>query len=601
MKLKCKIVLRLALCAVLIGGGAQAASVSFQSLDQRDFDTNNLTVKGRHSTYYYDLIRDGGAVGNGTTSDDAALDRAISFCQSNNAELWIPPAPVAYVITNVHVVSNTITMRGSGGQMYVSGQTPWTHCTFLCPSNNSFLRVDGVSGRNGQASDQYHFEGFNILGSANNNGTYGIWLGTFNPSDSDISQIIGVGVSNMQTGFIISNASNFKISSCAPGRCGTGIDISGLYNSGIVECMQVSYNKNFGIHLHGGTVDLHAVELANLSGSTNIAWTDGGGTLNMVGCNIETQDAVNSAIVCDKNAHGNLNLIGCHMQDDTGTGPTTYSVEIHDTVGDLTAVNLYTCQLQIQSTTNNAQIMEDTTLYDGSFLGSDVMNFGSGSVKVFCVRPGGSWRPEYHQHPFAASVTDVTSVSAATVPTAFVVQVNPQTDEKFMHAVELADGSFSWINLIQYWNDTVRGGGIAGYTDGSSASSGKIGEVLTNGLSLVNATSLSTGTALNVTNISLTAGDWDVTGVVGFNAGGTTTITAEAAGLTTTSATLPGLDTGAAIELAESLTGGVDNTIAMPVTRFNISSTTTVYLVAKSSFGVSTMKAYGFMRARRVR
>lgn len=141
--------------------------------------------------------------------------------------------------------------------------------------------------------------------------------------------------------------------------------------------------------------------------------------------------------------------------------------------------------------------------------------------------------------------------------------------------------------------------GVVGTTGADNASAGSWGEYTSANASGV---SLSTGVVSNITSLSLTAGDWDVTGQVAWLAAATTVLTQVAVGINTTSATLPTTVSGFGTSI---LTGSLGtNTIpaqsVMP-TRINVSTTTTVYLVASANFTTSTCTANGFIRARRVR
>jgi hypothetical protein len=141
-------------------------------------------------------------------------------------------------------------------------------------------------------------------------------------------------------------------------------------------------------------------------------------------------------------------------------------------------------------------------------------------------------------------------------------------------------------------------GGIIGTTTNNNANSGSVGEYLT---ATNSGTSLTNATSANIASISLTAGDWDVTG---FNttvpAGGTIT-TSAAQGLTTTSATFPTANTGSFTNIPGSSGAGVVVVGQVGPVRFSLSTTTTVFLVANCNFSGGTMTANGFIRARRIR
>lgn len=145
---------------------------------------------------------------------------------------------------------------------------------------------------------------------------------------------------------------------------------------------------------------------------------------------------------------------------------------------------------------------------------------------------------------------------------------------------------------------------VLGTATNDSAPAGYVGEFVSSQVLQGSAVSLSTGVAANVTSISLTAGDWDVRGVIGFIPGATTNITSVAGGVSSTSATNQSIANGGAqqqfgssglVPTANSLT------LTPLVTRFSLASTTTIFLVANAGFTVSTLGAFGLITARRVR
>lgn len=149
---------------------------------------------------------------------------------------------------------------------------------------------------------------------------------------------------------------------------------------------------------------------------------------------------------------------------------------------------------------------------------------------------------------------------------------------------------------------------IKGTPTNDNAIAGDVGELITSTVASASAVSLTSTTAANVTSISLTAGDWDVDGVVDFNLAASTNVTVYNAAISLTSATLPtqpggsglGTDPITVINQAAQVPGGLV-VVATPTVRVSLAATTTVYLVASSTFTVSTNAAYGTIRARRVR
>lgn len=132
--------------------------------------------------------------------------------------------------------------------------------------------------------------------------------------------------------------------------------------------------------------------------------------------------------------------------------------------------------------------------------------------------------------------------------------------------------------------------GIVGVTDASSASSGKVGELISSTVGSGSAVTFVSGTAKDITSISLSAGDWDVFSNATVANG---TITAAEWWSSTTSATLP--DSSLYSIGGSNFSGG-----ASPYIQVNVASTTTVYLSARL-VGSGTLKACGGIFARRVR
>lgn len=147
---------------------------------------------------------------------------------------------------------------------------------------------------------------------------------------------------------------------------------------------------------------------------------------------------------------------------------------------------------------------------------------------------------------------------------------------------------------------------VKGVTDGSDAAAGMVGELMDSFIPQGSAINLTTAVAVNVTSLNLTAGDWDVFGIVAYFGGATTIVTEAAASVSTTSATLATdgtLGRAFLIPASASYTPFSTNDIMQqcgPV-RVSVSATTTVYLVGRLKFTTSTATAYGELRARRVR
>lgn len=138
---------------------------------------------------------------------------------------------------------------------------------------------------------------------------------------------------------------------------------------------------------------------------------------------------------------------------------------------------------------------------------------------------------------------------------------------------------------------TATTGQIPGTATNDNANAGNVGEIIDSGVVTIT-TSLSNGTAVNCTSISLTAGDWDVNGTIGFTGAASTTVQGIAAGISTTTATLPanssiGLQV-LAFSSAQAIFVTRNPAISAGPVRVTVSGTTTVFLVGRLDFGVST-------------
>lgn len=139
--------------------------------------------------------------------------------------------------------------------------------------------------------------------------------------------------------------------------------------------------------------------------------------------------------------------------------------------------------------------------------------------------------------------------------------------------------------------------GIVGTTAVANATAGNLGETISSLVATGSAVSLTTATAANVTSISLTAGDWWVQSSTSFKET-VATASARSAGISTTSATLPTDGSEGNCGVQSTLTTEV-NSITNNWKRVNVSSTTTVYLVASANFSAGTVAAYGSLIALR--
>ena len=146
--------------------------------------------------------------------------------------------------------------------------------------------------------------------------------------------------------------------------------------------------------------------------------------------------------------------------------------------------------------------------------------------------------------------------------------------------------------------------GIVGTTTNNNANALSVGEYVSGTLAVGSATSLSTGTAKTIISISLTAGDWDVaaTGYILPAAG--TQVASVASSISQTNNTLDTANGSIVVNALGNMvvaTFSTEHGVPVVPVRISLAGTTTIYLVMSATFSVSTMTAYGNIRARRVR
>jgi hypothetical protein len=140
---------------------------------------------------------------------------------------------------------------------------------------------------------------------------------------------------------------------------------------------------------------------------------------------------------------------------------------------------------------------------------------------------------------------------------------------------------------------------IQGVTSGAAGTAGFVGESITAQVLEGSAVSMPTGTTTNITSISLTAGSWLVLGNATVNPAGSAAGEAVQFAINNTSATLPVTAFNTRILCAPTSSNAVGGPV--PMRLFNLSVTTTIYLVGNSSHATGTSVGYGNITGIRIR
>lgn len=127
-----------------------------------------------------------------------------------------------------------------------------------------------------------------------------------------------------------------------------------------------------------------------------------------------------------------------------------------------------------------------------------------------------------------------------------------------------------------------------------------IGDTVVSTVASGSAVTLTTATPANVTSISVPPGKYAISGVINYN-GAITVSGPQLASVNTTSATIgnQGDNAVSAVWLATQVAAG-DVTLSVPSWILTVTTTTTVYLVAQTTFSGGTSKAYGRISAVRI-
>jgi hypothetical protein len=136
-------------------------------------------------------------------------------------------------------------------------------------------------------------------------------------------------------------------------------------------------------------------------------------------------------------------------------------------------------------------------------------------------------------------------------------------------------------------------GGTVGTTTSDNTNAGNVGEFMSSVITKASASAFTSTNVVNLTSITLSAGDWDVWGNVGLDG---TTATSIQGGISTTTGTLPNEE----FRCIFTVPSGANVAGAVPGVRQSVAGSTIVYMVI-SGTGTGTMHKWGGIYARRVR
>lgn len=157
-----------------------------------------------------------------------------------------------------------------------------------------------------------------------------------------------------------------------------------------------------------------------------------------------------------------------------------------------------------------------------------------------------------------------------------------------------ASGTYKNLTFNQYvhWY-------IGDTTGTANALTGNIGEYIESSILSGSAVALTTAVTASITSISLTAGDWELWGTGAFSFTGATAGYLQC-GISTSASTFLSTRYNTQITPVSAI-GTITNSFSIPRNRFQLTATTTLYLLHYATFSAGTVSGFGTIAARRIR
>jgi hypothetical protein len=158
-------------------------------------------------------------------------------------------------------------------------------------------------------------------------------------------------------------------------------------------------------------------------------------------------------------------------------------------------------------------------------------------------------------------------------------------------------GTTNFLRADGTWTTPVTPGQVPGTTTNDNATAGNVGEYVQAANSSV---SLTSGGANSIAQISLTAGDWDVSGAVGTVCSNGGTLLQVAGAISTVNNSLNVVESNAFAEVETNFGCAGTHSLNVPTVRLSLTTATNVFVVEATSF-TGAASGFGRIRARRVR
>lgn len=179
-----------------------------------------------------------------------------------------------------------------------------------------------------------------------------------------------------------------------------------------------------------------------------------------------------------------------------------------------------------------------------------------------------------------------------------VTDPGSNADSSTTHRFLRSDATWDQVDYASV-TGTPAPGQLPGTATNDNAAAGDVGEYVTSGQ--VSGVGLSNNTPTNITSISLTAGDWEVSGNAGIVTGAASAVTLFEACASLNGTAITPIETGATLLFNISIGASATNRFAIPPQRASLSTTTSVFLNVEATITSGSATGNGVLRARRVR
>lgn len=339
------------------------------------------------------------------------------------------------------------------------------------------------------------------------------------------------------------------------------------------------------------------LNISNIKLQTNtnnvVSVGSSGAVVNLTKCFIFCANSIGINI-----SAGIINLLDC-----TGLGSVGSNQYFVGTGG---SINLNNCNLQGGATAVSSLAGTGITINNSIHQGGLTIS-GTGSINAINstlgvtsssltpLTQGGSATSFCYNCQFLTGTPSAISVGATLTLSLCVILSN--NTNAITGAGTLIYSGLTFTGTSSKINTTTQTGGLLPGGVSQAPTAGFIGEQIRATVAKASHVSTPSTNQVNVTSISLTAGIWDVTGIIQFD--GITTGTQLNTSISTTSGT-NGTAGDNLVEVQCFSQTTSDQGITIPPYRITLSTTTTVYLVAQAIYTVGTGNAYGRISATRV-